>query len=118
MSVRLQRAPRWKGERFLLDRKNHSAKVSSCPLTVDFALQIVSASYAPTLGGSAEYHVRRSRRLLHVSQRPMRSSRLANEDKAGRRHQDGHACGSSYMTSGSYCVPKSPQSARRPLQTG
>jgi hypothetical protein len=25
--------------------------------------------------------------------------------------QDGHACGGSYMSSGSYCVPKSPQSA-------
>jgi hypothetical protein len=25
--------------------------------------------------------------------------------------QDGHACGGSYMTSGSYCVPKTPQSA-------
>ena len=23
--------------------------------------------------------------------------------------QDGHACGGSYMSSGSYCVPKSPQ---------
>jgi hypothetical protein len=54
----------------------------------------------------------------HVNCNPFCSGRLRAPPTGALPYlqQDGHACGGSYMTSGSYCVPKSPQSAADRLQ--